>query len=141
MGYAVAERLPVTARAMAATDEFVGTYFRVLFRREALAQTGLREDLDGLMIYDAFLRTLERTTAVRVDAVCGMTHYYLDGRAPGAANVHYAREFESIYARVPAADAAVSAARAAVLQYLQSHDRMGLRPPPQRLNPPRPAVK
>jgi hypothetical protein len=141
MGYAVAERLPVTARAMAATDEFVGTYFRVLFRREALVQTGLRDDLDGLMIYDAFLRTLERATAVRVDEVCGVSYHYLDGRTPSGSDVQYSREYESIYARIPPADSAVSAARTAVLQYLQSHDRMGLRPPPQRLRPPRPALK
>ncbi len=138
MSYAVTERMPVSARAMAAVDEFVGTYFRVLFRREALVRTGLREDLDGLMIYDAFLRTLERTTAVCIDEVCGVSYRYLNGASPGEASVQYAPEYESIYARVPAADAAVGAARAAVLQHLQSHERIGLRPPPQRLHPPRP---
>lgn len=141
MGYAVAERMPVSARAMAATDEFVGTYFRVLFRRDALLQTGLREELDSLVVYDAFFRTLQRTTAVRVDDVCGMTYRYLDGRAPGEdVDVPYAREYESIFARMPAPDAAVSAARAAVLRHLQSHERIGVRPPPQRLRPPRPAI-
>jgi hypothetical protein len=138
MGYAVAERMPVSARTMAATDELVGTYFRVLFRRESLVKTGFCEDLDGLVIYDAFLRTLERTAAVRVDEVCGMSLHYLDGRTPGDLDVQYARECESVYARVPAVDSGVSAARAAVLQHLQSHDRIGLRPPPQRLRPPRP---
>ncbi len=141
VGYAVADRMPVSARAMAATDEFVGTYFRVLFRREPLIATGLHEDLDALAIYDAFLRTLERTTAVRVDEVCGMSYRYLDGRIPGGSEVQYAREYESVYARIPAADSAVSAARTAVLQHLQSHDRIGLRPPPQRLRPPRPAFR
>jgi hypothetical protein len=139
MGYAVAERMPVSARTMAATDELVGTYFRVLFRREALVETGLRDDLDGLVIYDAFLRTLERTTAIRVDEVCGMSCRYLDGRTPGGSDVEYAREYERIYTRIPAPDSAVSSARATVLQYLQSHDRIGLRAPPQRLHPPRPA--
>ena len=139
MGYAVAERMPLSARSMAATDELVGTYFRVLFRRQSLVATGLRDDLNGLVIYDAFLRALERTTPVRVDEVCGMSYRYLDGRTPGASDVSYAREYASIFKRVPAPDSAVSAARAAVLQHLQSHDRIGLRPPPQHLRPPRPA--
>ena len=139
MGYALAERMPISARSMAANDELVGTYFRVLFRRESLVTIGLHEDLDGLVIYDAFLRSLECTTPVRVDAVCGISYRYLDGRTPGAPDAKFAREYESIYARVPAADAAVSAARAAVLHHLRSHDRIGVRPPPRRLDPPRPA--
>lgn len=141
LGYSVLERMPVWARTMAACDEFAGAYFRVLFRRESLIRTGLREDLDGLVVYDAFLRMLERTTATRVDEVCGMSYRYLDGRTPGAADVSYAREYESIYARVRASDPAVNAARAAVLARLQTHDRIGVRPPPQRLRPPRPAVE
>lgn len=138
-GYSVLERMPVSARTMAASDEFVGTYFRVLFRRDTLVETGLVEDLDNLLIYDAFLRTLARSTAVRVDQVCGMSYRYLDGRTPGAASLPYAREYENIYARVCAADCAVNAARDAVQRHLRSHPRIGLRPPPQRLTPPRAA--
>lgn len=139
IGYSVLERMPVSVRTMAAHDEFVGTYFRVLFKRESLVKVGLHEGLDGLVIYDAFLRMLLRTTAVCVDDVCGMAYRYLDGRTPAGVDVQYAREYERIYARVPAADSAVSAARAAVREHLRSHDRVGLRSPPQRLNPPRPA--
>ncbi len=133
------ERMPVSARTMTASDEFAGAYFRVLFRRELLLQIGLRDDLDDLIIYDAFLRMLQRTTAVRVDQVCGMSYRYSDGRTPGGGRVSHATEYERIYARVAAPDSAVSTARAAVLQYLRSHDLVGLRPPPQRLNPPRAA--
>lgn len=140
LGYSVLERMPVRARTMAANDEFAGAYFRVLFRRESLVRTGLREDLDGLAIYDAFLRTLVRATPVHVDEVCGMSYRYLDGRIPGASEADYAREYESIYARIPAADPAVLAARGAVREHLRSHGRIGVRPPPLRLNPPRPAA-
>jgi len=111
----------------------------VLFRREALDRTGLREDLDGLAIYDAFLRMLEQRVAVHVDEVCGIAYRFLDGRIPGGAQVDYAREYESIFHRISAADSGVRAARAAVLQYLRTHERIGVRPPPRRLNPPRPA--
>jgi hypothetical protein len=138
-GYSVLERMPVSARTMAATDEFAGAYFRVLFRRDSLVATGLREGLDDLAVYDAFLRTLARTTAVHVDAVCGMSYRYLDGRTLDGARVSHASEYERIYAHVAPADSAVVAARAAVLQHLRSHDRVGLRPPPRRLNPPHPA--
>ena len=137
LGYSILERIPVQARTMSACDEFVGTYLRVLFRRESLEETGLSKDLDGLTIYDAFLRALERSSPVRVDEVCGMSYRYLDGRTPGASTVSYAQEYEGVYARVPAADGAVSAARAAVRAHLQTYDRIGLRPPPQRLRPPR----
>ncbi len=138
LGYSVLERMPVWARTMAAHDEFVGAYFRVLFRRASLVEVGLDEDLDGLMIYDAFLHMLMRSTAVRADEVCGMSYRYLDGRSPGAANIRYAQEYERVYARFPAADSVVADARAAVREHLRSHDGIGLRPPPQRLHPPRP---
>jgi hypothetical protein len=138
-GYSVLERMPIDERTMAASDEFVGAYFRVLFRREPLVRIGLRDDLDDLAIYDAFLRTLRETTAIHVDDVCGMSYRYLDGRVPGEAAVTHAIEYEKIYARIAAEDSAMQAARAAVLHHLRSHARVGLRPPPQRLNPPRPA--
>lgn len=138
LGYSVLDRMPVWARTMSAQDEFIGAYFRVLFRRTGLLETGLDEELDALAIYDVFLRMLAHASAVRVDEVCGMSYRYLSGATPGAANVRYAQEYERIYARIPAPDAAVSAARNAVREHLRSHQRIGIRPPPQRLNPPRP---
>ena len=136
IGYSILERMPVWARTMSAGDEFAGTYFRVLFRRNALAQMGLDEHLDDLLIYDAFLRMLTQMTAIHVDSIAGMSFRFLDGRIPGNGSVDIGLEYERIWNAVPAPDAAVSAAREAVRLQLLKHGHIGVRPPPQRLNPP-----
>ena len=138
LGYSVMEKFPVLERAFAALDQFAGTYLRVLFRSERLQQAGLCEELDELAIFEAFSRILAQHDAVHVDRVSAMSFRLLDGRLPGTALRSHLAEYETYYRARPTVDPAITEQRAAVLQHLSQNPNIGLRPPPQRLNPPRP---
>jgi hypothetical protein len=138
LGYSVMEKFPASRRAFAAVDEFAGTYFRVLFRIDSLRRIGIDAQLDVLAIFDAFSRMLDRYDAVLVDRISAMSFRLPDGRIPGAPLRTSRSEYETYYRTQPAEDSAISQARAAVLQHLSTNTYIALRPPPQRLNPPRP---
>ncbi|MDP9018265.1 MAG: glycosyltransferase family 2 protein [Candidatus Eremiobacteraeota bacterium] len=138
LGYSVMETFPVLQRAFSALDQFSGTYFRVLFRSERLRLSGLCAELDALAVFDVFSRILAERDAIHVNRVSGMSIRFLDGRQPGTSPRSYRAEYEAYYRRQPVFDADIGNARAAVLQHLLANPNIGLRPPPQRLSPPRP---